>query len=371
MNRSFGRALLLVVLAPLAAASLAWGSAHALRGSADLMRRAEEIALFVRGANPYADPDMTYPPSALPVLAPLVAQDPRYLPGIWLVLNLGALCWLCGAIVREWGGGWDRGTRLAFLVVVAACKPVRLTLGMGQLSLIPLALTLAAVRLGRRHRPWSAGCLLGIALVKPTMVLPFLGLFAVRGWWRAILVALAFQAACWVGVSIWLEVGPIQLLHQWLERAREQQAAGLIDAPSVLARLAPGATRLARPVSLAVLLTGWIVLWVGRRRDDLTLVGVSCWFAAIFSYHRPYDLVLLVPPFALLLERWRTATAERRRAWRLLGSVLFAALLIAPSHPAVVNERAYDVVFIALCYAFFGAMLIELACRRGADRQPS
>ena len=85
----------------LALASMAWASFHAWSTSADLMRRAEESALFVDREDPYQLPGMTYPPSALVVFAPLVAPfPPQGLRAVWLVMNLAALgdfvCWCCG-----------------------------------------------------------------------------------------------------------------------------------------------------------------------------------------------------------------------------------------------------------------------------------
>jgi hypothetical protein len=361
MTRIRWKTIPLAALALLAVASLAWGSLHAIRKSADLMRRAEEVALFVRGLDPYADPDMTYPPTALPVFTPLVAPfDGRSLRIVWLVGNLVALGFVLKSAVGDRCRSWGRETRLAFCGVVAASKPARLTIGMGQYSLIPLALTLAAVQRAGQGRPWSAGLALAIALAKPTMVLPVLGLFAVRRWWKALLVAAAVQGICLGAVSAWLGVGPEQLIREWVGRASGQQAAGLIDAPSVLARIAPEVAEQGGLVSLVVLVTAFAVLYAGRHRSDLALASVACWFSAVFTYHRPYDLVLLIPPFAWLVEKERTARGLEA-VWRRVALGLFAVMLIAPSHPSVVNERLYETCTIALSYGLFATALLDLA----------
>ena len=146
MDRLLVRVPLLAVLGLLAAAGLAWGGWHALAKSDDLMRRAEEVALFVDRANPYADPDMSYPPSALPIFAAGIAPiPPEALRPVWLVWNLAALAVLCGTIVRLWGRSWPGWLVAAFCLTVAASKPVRGGIGLGQFHLIP---DRAADRLG-------------------------------------------------------------------------------------------------------------------------------------------------------------------------------------------------------------------------------
>src|SRR6188508_206533 len=106
MTRPRGSWIGLAALAVLALASLAWGARNALRGSGDLVRRAEEVALVDAGRDPYLDPDMTYPPSAPAVFVPLVAPfEGGALRPAWLAFNLAALGAVIGLIVRWWGRG--------------------------------------------------------------------------------------------------------------------------------------------------------------------------------------------------------------------------------------------------------------------------
>lgn len=352
-------ALLLVPLALLAAAGVAWGSVHALRDSGDLLRRAEEVALFVAGQDPYADPDLTYPPSALLVFTPLVGPfGPFSLKLLWLALNLGALAATLALTIRLAGPGWDRPTRAAFILIALASKPVRLTLGLGQFSLIPLALALAAVLLARKGRQVAAGLLLAVSLVKPTIAAPFLILLAVGGKARAAAAACLAQGAAIGAVSAWLDASPRQLLAEWMLRARSQQAAGLIDLPSVGERLWPGASAYAGPIGLAMLGATALVLRPPGR-PLAARVAAAGWFAALSSYHRPYDLVLLLPALAQGIEAARAPHGRATRA-RLGMVAALAVLLIAPSHPTVVDERLYESLIIPLAYLLFAASLFDL-----------
>ncbi len=353
----------------LAAISLAWGSYHALRpdGSADLLRRVQEVALFVQGLDPYDDPDMTYPPTALPVFTPLIAPfGTRAVQVVWLGLNLAALGIVCATVLRLWGRAWPFWLKAAFCLTVAASKPVRLGIGMGQFHLLPLALMLGAIALLHARRPIVAGVLIGIALVKPTMGLPLLALLMVRREWRALMAFVGFHALALLGVSAWLNATPWRLIRKWLHVAKDQQAAGLIDVPSLLERVWPGASQGASLIALVLLAATFALVYAFRRARDLSLVSLCLFVAAIFTYHRPYDLVLLLPALVLAIDVAGTTS------FKTAAAVLFALLLIVPSEPA---ERIglgdwYEWGFIAASYAWLGWtiwLVAEDAARDGVS----
>jgi len=354
---------LLAVLAALAWIGLRWGASHALTDSADLILRQREVARFVRGLDPYALPDMTYPPTAPPVFAPLIAPFGKAaLKVAWLGLNLAALVATCATILRVWGREWPAWLQVAFCLAVAASKPVRGGMGLGQFHLLPTAMVLLSVALAERRREFASGILMGLALTKPTMALPFLGVLLARGRWRALAIALGFQAALMVGVSAWLRVGPVALLREWFARAREQLGSGMIDAPTLAHRAWPDAAW-AGPL-LSLLILGWAlaatIAW--RRKAVLGLVSLAASAAATFTYHRPYDLVLLIPVLAYLIEQAR-ADARRWAAARVAVAAGLGALLIVPKNPAVLKSLAYayDGPFVAMALGFLLVGVIELA----------
>lgn len=351
--------LIALPLILLVVGSLAWGSFHALRTSADLERRLEEVRLVWHQADPYDDPDATYPPQAmLPftlVLGPLADAPAAARVTVWL-LNLAAVGYIAHRLVALTGGGWRVSLVLLFVAAVAASKPVRLTLGMGQFSLIGLAAMLAAERDAERHRPALAGFWLALALMKPTMSLPLAVWLAVRGRWRALGVAAVLSLASWLLLAAWVGVDPLTLLAHWLDRARTQNDAGSIDLPSLLARLNPAWADLAPIVSLAVLLAISAHLARHRHRRGLAPVAFAAFGAAVMTYHRPYDLVLLLPALAQEFQAARAAVAAaggslRRRALALAPAAVLAILLVAP---AKMPEAVYDALFIPGAYLFLG-----------------
>ena len=312
MSRPVFALPLLLLLALSALGSLVYGGRQALLKSDDLLRRAEEISLFVGHRDPYTDPDATYPPPAYPILTPLIAPfSEEALKAVWLGLNLVAALGVGAAIVHLWGRDWPTWLKVAAVLVVLASKPTRLSIGMGQFSLLPTALLLGALIALDRGRDLLAGLCVGLALAKPTMAIPFVFVLLVLGRWRALLFRNR-RSGC----------RPRPLLGL---------AAGLADPPDPgMARPGPAAT-IGRP--------GGRPLVAGEVRDRGPLGGVASLFvadrdrpcgcssarpkrpaetlgafaligAALFTYHRPYDLVLLLPAAAIVAGSGRPATAS-------------------------------------------------------------
>src|SRR5262249_38113943 len=138
-----------------------------------------------------------------------------------------------GAVVRLWGEAWPFWLRAAVCLTIVASKPVRGGIALGQFHLIPTALMLLAVLALRSRREVVAGLLVGIALAKPTMSLPFLRVLLARRHGRALATAFGFQAAALAGAAGWLAIGPGRLMREWIETAKGQLAEGLIDLPSL------------------------------------------------------------------------------------------------------------------------------------------
>ena len=86
-------------------------------------------------------------------------------------------------------------------------------------------------------------------------------------------------------------------------------------------------------ISLVVLALSVAVTIALRRRSDLALVAFCTYMAAIFTYHRPYDLVLLIPAFAFAIDLARGARGPS--AWLAIAGCfrMFGLMLLAPSHP--------------------------------------
>lgn len=374
MGRAAIRIALLLSLAGLAAASLVYGVSKARTDSADLERRAEEVQRFLRRQDPYQDDqrDNTYPPSALPVFAALVpVGSPSLRREIWIMFNVAAALAIGAIVATTWGRSWPPWLRAAFGLVVAASKPARAGIALGQFHLIPTALVLGAEATLCAGRPVASGVLVGIALIKPTMAAPYVCLLAVRRQWKTIGVALGLQAILSALASAWLGIGPITLVQEWLGNAKSQLVMGTIDLPGLLSFFLEEKAPSATASSLVTLVVAAFLLWRYRTRSSLGLVSLALFFAAVMTYHRHYDMVLLLPALAYFMD---AAVTGRRGAAPLAGA--FTVILIAPSHPSIafLSEQAHTILFVVGAYLALGALLGMIAteaCGETSAASPS
>lgn len=358
----------LVVFLGLDALSLAWGSYHAIRKSDDLKLRVLEVASFVRGDDPYALPDMSYPPSAPLLLSPLIAPfGPLAVRIFWLALNLAALCAVCRSVIVLWGKDWPRTLQIAVVLTIIAAKPTRLGIGQGQFHLIPTLLVLLAIEAARSKREIVAGLLLAFALVKPTMVVPFLIYFALKGLWKTIGTAVLTQMIATLAVSLRLGISPVRLMSEWVRNARLQTAAGVIDVASLVARFAADLHVSPFLISAIVLLIGALICIRYRNQSDLGVIGVCSFISCAFTYHRWYDLILLIPCFVYAIDAARRSLGVRSRAIAAFAAV-FATIWVLPNNAwdGTIVGRIHEWALVASCYALFALSIFELERERAA-----
>ena len=325
----------------LAAVSMQWGSQNAIEDSADLLRRAEEVQLFLNHVSPYQDPDCTYPPSALPVFAAILGPfDPSELPQAYLVVNLLALSGILAWVVSVYGRSWRDPSTLCLLAWCLSCRPVRAGMALGQFHLIPLALALGSMVCLGSGRKVAAGILLGIALIKPTMVYPLVLAWVFMGQWRALCVALGLQALLALVSSAWLGESMPALILDWLHQARAQMEAGTLDLPTLVGEIWSGTqVRLATTVLMAILSAG--LMWNVRLGTLAEQTALALILAAMGTYHRHYDLVLLMPAILVLLVG--DGSREGQPWWldpARFFSLALALLLIVPTNPIWLRDYA-------------------------------
>ncbi len=151
------------------------------------------------GAN-YPGQIWSYPPAVLLVAAPFGLLP--YLPALAIWSVIGPIAFLLA--LRQ----WTRDPRL--LLAALLCPAAVFGLISGQFHYIVAAILLTVLR-QRQARPWLAGALLGLLIIKPQIGLFFPLLFLVERNFRAILAAglsmlaiAALTALIW-GPLIWLD----------------------------------------------------------------------------------------------------------------------------------------------------------------------
>jgi hypothetical protein len=275
-----------------------------------LHRSIELGAIPLGGALPFA-----YPPCFLPLLAPFGLLSYPAAAAIWVLLGFAAYC----AAIRRWAPDMP-WLALSF-------PPLLVNVVTGQAGLLIAALFVGGMALLPK-RPFAAGVLLGLLIVKPQLglVLP-LALLAGREW-RAIVGAAAAAAGLilvslvlfgWAPWQAWLgNAGLIasiasEGLAGWHRMASVYGALRMAGASAGLAWAAHGLVALAAAAAAGL-------IWF-RSGDLGAKAGALAAATALASpYLFGYDTLLLVVPFLWLV--------RRGRHWSLLA-LAWATLLLS------------------------------------------
>jgi hypothetical protein len=342
-------------------------------GGIDIQRFHNAGRAVWKGDDPYArGPALLNPPTALPLFA-LLALAPFVVSlALWDVLNVvgyAAVVPFTQAAIREPHDtdSWELAPPgLALLAAaVAVCSTTRTAIAVGQLSLATFVALLAALWCQRRNRPVGAGLFLAVASIKVHTMMPFLLLFLrKRDWltWATMIVA---------ALVLSLASGPADLPARLRGCLTSIQAAserlGMLPPPGAGSRgwLDPipaggepgrgndssfdsgGTTELisfdcavyhlgvrdrgpVRVVGLAlVVLLGTWVGWEVLRPPALgraARCALVAAYAAVFLYHRGYDMVVLVIP--LVYAAGRAVTVAGGVRWVYRASALACLLVL-------------------------------------------
>ncbi len=220
-------------------------------------------------------------------------------------------------------------------------------LALGQVSLLAVAATFAALRAEGSGRRWWAGFWLGLATVKVNTMLPFLLLFHRRR-----------DVPTWIALGLTVAVlclatgGPAELpgrIETTLETIRATfepgrvndygeagpSHASLVGIDQALYRLGFRDRGRIATIQMAILAglvlgLGW-GLWSDRWSSERACVLVAL-VAGIFLYHRLYDLLLLVLPLvgtAMAARRTSLPPGDSRR-WRMASLATLMVVFVNP-----------------------------------------
>lgn len=296
-----------------------------------------------------------YPPFFLPFCWPLgfFAYFPAL--GLWLAVTGAAYL----AAVRQWLKAAPIAQPL--LVLFLAFPPVLITITHGQTSfLIAALLGLGALLV--RERPWLAGALFGLAVIKPQFGLLVPVVLLLTREWRVI--AGAMIAAAMLGLLSTVAFGP-QIWADWLHASSTAQTAmnsGAVDDAKMQSTFA-AAMLLGAPSAIAYALQGVVslavvaaVAWASwKRRYDLPLAALMLAGAPLVTpYVFDYDLLLLGFPLIWL------ATQGFGPWERLIVATTFVAAAFA--RPLAL-ETSIPIMPVILA-AFFVVLLRRVANKR-------
>jgi len=312
---------------------LLWESRRA--GAIDLHNYQEVVRLWFAGEPVYRECEhAVLPPASYMILWPFMGWlDFSSARWLWAITALGVLGTLTWLLLRE-SGAENRLERMFVALLLLSMNATGIAVGNGQLPLHVLLATVAALLLvSQQPASWRAhvlaGVLLVLALLKPTVSVPFLwiGLFtAVHGMCLGVLVVAGYVGLT-LAAAVFQDAGVAELFRGWLVRGSDLAgSAGFGNLNAWMGGV--GLTRWMLPVSvLTWLVLGW---WVFRHRhtDRWVLLGVSALVARFWAYHRAYDDVLVVLPMVALFRIAKRGPAAD-------GSDVTAGVVLAVTVPVM------------------------------------
>jgi hypothetical protein len=340
---------------------------------------------LVHGANIYesAEGAIDYPPHAILILSPLALVPPTTAFAMWSIANLALAILAVYLCVRTAAGNAALSTLLAPMAMCLCWGGFRTLL---QFTLLSLTCAVASMRTAGSRPVWS-GVLLGLALMKPQVALPFVlwSLFTRR--WRTVSIAAAAVA---LGVGLYClraQRNPLHVVVGYLAALR-----GLYTGPDSLSGLSEMRPLIALAVAdstivdgLAATCAGALLLAVcalasreARSRPTImiSLPALAAVWSLLAFRHLTYGFILLLPVTAMLLWLKDEATEVNRIRimWWLQAALMVDLPMLGrwlepfvPSNLGTVLSHADRLLALAL----FVALVRLIFERRGRPFGPA
>ena len=325
----------LALLAAAAALSILQGLLDALVGSQDFQW--SPTVLLIEGKNPYAwylsgNADgriiLSQQPNYLQLLylllVPFGLMGWIYAKGAWAIVNV-----VCGGFCAHIAARRNGLSPFFYLVVILAfflSTAFRNTVGNGQFGLVALLSFLIAWT--SRAAP-SGGIVLALGSVKYSFAPPLWLWMLLERQRSAVVTGVGLLAAAWAVFSLAVRANPLQTLFQPIQVGATATGEGIGDIMSLCRHfhlddnIVLGFSYFSAAI---VMLVAMSILWRRRGRlDDETIFSALCIVALASFFHLAYDLVLLLPAFAV---SFRTKGAVRQAIWIIVGYYWFALRFI-------------------------------------------
>jgi len=323
--------------------------------------------------NPGAQEFPLYAPGVL-VLGVLVAWLPLWAAmALWWVVLVASLA-VVGRVALRWARLPVGAAPVALVVaLVVLTPPGRQALSAGQVAIPAAAACLVALGSDRR---WAAAAAVAVALVKPQVGIPLLGVLLVLGRWRAARDGTALAVLVSLPVAVLLAVragGPVAWVRTLVDNlglsfsspatSASRSGSTRIDVAGLLSRLGVGlSSTVTLALTLVVLAALLVVLAVVARRHRTTPAVAACTVAGALVLAAPTELyayVVTVPAVVAGLARLTATGADRRLGLPGL------ALLVPFVHLATVDELLGlpDLAVLNTAAVVVGSVVLPLALR--------
>ncbi len=278
-------------------------------------------------------PEATYPPTSALILAFTIGPlPPRAVMVIWNVLDIALFCLIGYELIRLQRVQNAKLWSLLLLLSLGLLWPATTAFfSRAQFSLIVLWSVLVAERIGER-RSWLSGLLYSLALLKPSLGIPFLIAPLIRRRWKSLAWTAAIELVLLLTAGWFLRASPVTLISGWLSVGRYFMT-GIYTVQEIINDLHLTASGWNIAIPLAVMAAA--VVLVRRSEADRTLAMLSV-VAVIWTYHYPYDFVVFICVMAFLFAP--LDHPSQWDIWQWSGFIAMVMLGIALSDFAVRGE---------------------------------
>lgn len=302
--------------------------------------------------NRYALPFM-FPPYAALLFAPFAWVSYKVAYWIFFALNLG-FCVASVAVMRPYCQNLRARWTLAAALLFLSFMPLGRALQYGQVSLFLLLLYCACFAAVQSERPYLAGILLSLALIKFQIALPVVLLFLIWRQWRFVAGFVSGAAALTlISIPITGLKGLFAYLHSLASMASQTGnetkfamfSAQMPDLYGFFHTLSPG------PLGyvLTIVCSLAVIVWAATRKPSLPLALLAGLLVASHLYL--YDLTLLLLPIVLVFDTEIDAKINNRPALYASG---FMVLLPLFRFLITLNFEYLLVIPVAVLFIFLG-----------------
>lgn len=261
----------------------------------------------------YGIPEAAYPPGSIGLLCLVFGfiPDPQIALGVWLLILGIALCLSIRHfehLLPSSPGQWDTHGYLLIGLLALLFPPFYLSIAVAQFTLPVFLFLLYAFH--QKTSDLAAGLCLSLAMLKPSIAIPFLAIPLIQWRWKSLLTLAVTHLTGFAFVCASVQASPVSTLKDWFVISR-YYLHGMYTVQEFINSFQLQAYGGA--ISGAILVGGALLLWrtaAARIEYQIAFAGVLSLF---WTYHGPYDFLFAMPAL-LLLMGWRGE--EDRNGWK-------------------------------------------------------
>jgi hypothetical protein len=282
-----------------------------------LKKTPSEYLKRLREGNKFKYYDPYYFPSSLLPIIPYSFMSYDKAIVAWLITNIIATAMLLISVfflINKNHTGITHRNYLLCVLLFLCGTPFRVTIGLGQFSIIVLAFFILALFAVEKNRWFLGGVLLSFSLLKYPLTLPFIFVFFIlKKRWAPLIVCGIFQCITYLWMCFLIKVSPVKFFSEIFAVSLKvfQHKEGIIGSSDIWLLT----VRLKKIINynvfcdyFALIVFLGIVCFIGflwiKRRKSISRIGwlsIISVFTFFSVYHRVYDGIIFLFPLLWII----------------------------------------------------------------------